>query len=55
MKKTMVVTIIVDDVELSSIDELSEKLEEVVSKYQFKRIDINLNDYPMVKNTLTQG
>jgi hypothetical protein len=49
MKKTLILTIIIDDINLKELEEVSEKVEDVFKDYKFKRIDMNLSDTSMVK------
>lgn len=49
MNKTIVITIIVDDVDIKNLSELAESVESLFEDYQDKRIDINLSDNPMIR------
>jgi hypothetical protein len=51
MKKTLILTIIIDDIDLQKLEEVSEKVEDVFKDYKFKRIDMNLSDTSMIKPT----
>ncbi len=49
MKKTIILTVIVDDVELEDLSDLAENINAVFDDYRYKRIDMTLSDIPMVK------
>jgi len=49
MKKTIVITIMVDNVDIKDLSALAEAVEEVFEEYSDKRIDINLSDIPMFR------
>jgi hypothetical protein len=48
MKKSIVVTIIVDNVELKDLDELTEAIQTLFEDYENKRINISLQDETLV-------
>lgn len=48
MEKSVVITAMVDHVDLKDLDELIEKLEAVFEDYEDKRINVSLQDQPMI-------
>ncbi len=49
MKKTVILTVIVDDVDLEDLSDLAENINAVFDDYKWKRIDMSLSDSPMVR------
>ena len=49
MKKTLMITIMVDDVPLEDLSTLDIELDELFIAYEDKRIIIQIQDEPMVK------
>lgn len=49
MKKTIIVTIIADEVQVSDLSSLLEEVEKIFEEYQYKRVDVSLSDISMVK------
>lgn len=49
MEKTIQVYVTVDDVPLSKIEEIEEKLAELFEEYEYKRIQITIQDEAMVR------
>jgi len=52
MKKTLMITIMVDDVELSELEPLQEELDSLFASFDDKRIIVQIQDEPMVKRPL---
>lgn len=52
MKKTIIITVIVDDVEILELSELLEKVEDIFEDYKHKRTDVSLSDSPMIRPSL---
>lgn len=52
MKKTVVITVMIDDVSLEDVSDIAEAINEVFKEYEHKRVDINLSDTPMVRPVL---
>lgn len=48
MKKTVVIHIMVDDVELAELEEVIAYIEKGLEKYENKRIDVRMQDNPLV-------
>lgn len=55
MNKNVIITIMVDDVPMEELGNISEQIEEVFKEYPFKRITMNLGDIPMVKQQAQFG
>ena len=49
MKKTLIITVMVDGVELSELEEIQGKLDEVFDYWPDKRITVQIQDEPLVK------
>lgn len=49
MKKTLMITIMVDDVPLDDLSNLDNELNVLFIEYEYKRIIIQIQDEPMVK------
>lgn len=49
MEKSVQIYVQVDDVELSDIETIQEKLEEVFQEYEYKRIQMTIQDTSLVK------
>lgn len=48
MKKTLIITIMVDGVELSHLEGLQTCIEDIFADYDDKRITVQIQDEPMV-------
>lgn len=48
MKKTLIISIMVDNVELSELEELQVSIEDVFKNYDDKRITVQIQDEPLV-------
>jgi hypothetical protein len=48
MEKSIIVTIMVDDVKLSDIETLSEALEKLLEDYEHKRVNLTIQDEKLV-------
>lgn len=49
MKKSIQVFISVDDVDLADIEALEARLEEAFEEYEYKRIQMTIQDEPLVR------
>ncbi len=49
MKKNIQIYISVDDVELSDIEAIQDRLEDVFDEYEDKRIQMTIQDEPLVR------
>lgn len=49
MEKTIQVYITVDDVPLANLEEIEEAIRAVFEEYEYKRIQITIQDEPMVR------
>lgn len=49
MKKTVILTVMVDNVDIKDLSDLAEEIEAIFDEYPDKRVDINLSDIPMVR------
>jgi len=50
MNKTVIITVIVDDVSYTQIEELEDTIREAIEVYTNKRVTINLQDDRLVSN-----
>ncbi|NIW97364.1 MAG: hypothetical protein GWN13_03795 [Phycisphaerae bacterium] len=49
MKKSVQIYVQVDEVELKDIESIQEKLEELFAEYEYKRIQLTIQDTSLVK------
>lgn len=49
MEKSVQIIISVDDVTLSDLELILEAIDKLLEEYQYKRVDTNLQDQPLVK------
>ena len=49
MKKTLIITVMVDGVELSELEHIQEDLESLFIDFDDKRITVQIQDEPLVK------
>lgn len=52
MNKTVIITVIVDDVSYTQIEELEDTIREAIEIYPNKRVTINLQDDRLVSNQI---
>lgn len=49
MKKSLMITIAVDNVELADLEKIQEKIDEIFDEYEYKRISTNIMDRNIVR------
>ncbi len=49
MKKSLIITVMVDDVQLIDLESIQDKLYEIFDEYENKRITMQLQDEPVVR------
>ena len=49
MKQTILIQVVVDDVELNDLDSILNSIQKVIEKYPDKRITTNIQDEPLIR------
>lgn len=49
MQRNLMISIVIDGVELKDLEELQEGLEDLLAEYPDKRINITIQDTPLVR------